>query len=115
MTKIEETIKKVLQSRMQPITDDSFTKSIVDTHLINKQRFKSKPFINFLPLIIGLSFLIISLGLLAGVKQHYDWIMGIGLIEEHGLILIVLSIVFLLYKWIDEFTASKTVYRSLPG
>lgn len=113
MQEINDNIKKALQSKIQRIDDDSFTKKIVDIHLANKQDIKYRPFINFLSLIIGLSFLLVSIGLVFVLRHNYNWINGIGITEQHGLILIVMSIVFLIYKLIEEFTAPNAVCGSL--
>ena len=104
-------IKRALQSKMRRIDDDSFTRKIIDVHLIKNQSIKNKPFINFKSLIIGLSAVILSIGLFLLIRQNSEWISGIGLTENHGLILFVLSIIFLIYKWIEEFTAPNSVYN----
>lgn len=116
MQEINDNIKSALQSKIQRIEDDSFTKRIVDTHLAKKQDIKYRPFFDFLSLIIGLSSLLSSIGFVFILRQNQGWINEIGITEQHGLILIVASIVFLIYKLIEEFTAPNTVYRSLvPG
>jgi len=113
MQGINDNIKKALQSRMQQIDDNSFTKKIVDLHLANKQEIICRPFVNFLSLIIGLSSLLFNIGLVLFLKQNYKWINEIGLTEQHGLLLIAISIIFLIYKFIEEYTTPGTRYSSL--
>lgn len=97
-------IKKALQSNLQKIDDDFFTRRIVDKHLANKQNKKYRPFVNFFPLIIGLSFLLASIGLVFVLQEEFDWMSGRSITEQHGLILISLSIIFLIYKSLEELT-----------
>jgi hypothetical protein len=104
MQELNEQIKKALQSNLHKIDDDFFTRRIVDKHLANKQNKKYLPFVNFFSLIIGLSFLLASIGLVFVLRQGYDWMSGISVTEQHGLILIALSIIFLTYKSLEEFT-----------
>ncbi len=105
----DEIIKNTLKSNVQRINDNSFTKKIVETHLTKKQIVKVRPFLNFMSLIIGISILIISIGLVFLIRQNFDWITEFDLTENHGLIIITLSIVFLIYKWIEEITAPQWV------
>ena len=103
-------IQKALQSNMQGIDDDSFTERIVNIHLSKKQAVKPRPFINFKSLIIGLSAVLISIGFVLMQILDKEWYKETGLTESHGLILLVLSIIFLLYKWIEDLTAPTRVY-----
>jgi len=98
-------IKKALQNNLQRIDDDWFTKSIVEKHLAEKRIIINSPFMNFLPMIIGLSIMIISVGLVLLARQKNDWVKEIGFTENHGLIILVLSIIFLIHKLLEEFTA----------
>jgi uncharacterized membrane protein len=113
MSEIDDNIKRVLQSKIKQIDDDSFTKRIVDTYLENKQVVKFRPFANFLPFVIGLSFLFVSLGLVFVLEQNYNWINQISISLEEGFILVVISIVFLIYILIDEFFINNLSYNSL--
>lgn len=108
----DEIIKRALKSNIQQIDDQSFTIGIVENYLVKRQIVKHRPFINFFSLIIGLSAVIISIGLVLLIKQNNDWIREIGLTENHGLIILTLSFIFLIYKWVEEFTApnSESVY-----
>ena len=105
MKENDNIIKKTLQSNIQRIDDDSFTKSIIEKHLAKKQVIKNRPFINFMSLIIGLSSVIISIGFVLLIRQNCERINGMNLTENHGLILLALSIIFLIYKWVEEYTA----------
>ena len=100
----DDFIKKTLKFNMQHIDDEMFTKNIINKHLANRKITKSKPFVNFLPIIIGLSSVLISIGIAFVARQKYDWIAGTGLSEIHGLILLMISIICLLYKSVEEFT-----------
>ena len=111
MKDFDDAIKQTLQSKIQRIDDDSFTKRIVDIHLVNKQAVEYKPFANFLSIVIGLSSLIISLGLVYVLKQNYDWLNGIDINVDDGLILVLISIMFLAFKLADEI--SGKFYKSL--
>ena len=88
----DDFIKNTIRDNIQRIDDDSFTKRIVENHLTKKQIIQVNPFANFLPLILGLSFLIISLGFVLLIRQNNDWITEIGLTENHGLIIFSLTL-----------------------
>jgi hypothetical protein len=103
-------IKKALQSRQQRIEDDSFSKRIVEIHLVKKQIIKNRPFVNFKSLIIGLSSVILSAGFVLIIRQNNDWIKEIGLTENHGLLILILSFMFLINKWIEEFNGRVCRY-----
>ena len=109
-----EKIKNALQNNLQRIDDDSFTNNIVASHLTNKRIVKSNFFVNFLSMVIGLSIVILSIGLVALVRQNNDWISEIGFTETHGLILLTTSLIFVIYKLMDEITA-PTVYKTFGG
>lgn len=106
----DDYIKKAFQQNMQRIEDDSFTNSIVTKHLADNKIIRTSAFINFLPMIIGLSTVILSIGLVVLSKQNSDWINEIGFTENHGLIILTISIIFLIYKLMEEFTAPNTQY-----
>lgn len=107
----DDNIKKALQYNIQRIEDDSFTNSIIAKHLADKKIIKIRPFINFLPMIIGLSTVILSIGFVLLIRQNNDWIEGIGFTENHGLIILATSIIFLLYNILEEFTAPNMRYN----
>ena len=115
MKTIDNDIKIVLQNNIQRIDDNSFTDRILAKHLADKKIIKNSVFMNFLPMIIGLSTVILSIGLVVLIRQNNAWIHDIGFTENHGLIILTISIIFLIYKLIEEFTAPNTVYSSLAG
>ena len=101
-------IKKALQARMERIDDDSFTKDIVQNHLAKKKIMKNMPFINFMSLIAGLCSLIISTGIVLLIRQYGDLIKGLDLTENHGLLMMAVSFLFLINKWIEEVLSNKS-------
>lgn len=106
----DDDIKKALQQNIQRIDDDSFTNSIVAKHLANKKIIKNRAFINFLPMIIGLSTVILSIGFVLLIQQNNDLIKEIGFTENHALITLATSIIFSFLKFLEEFTASTRSY-----
>lgn len=108
-------IKNTIRDNIQGIDDDSFTQRIVENHLTKKQIIQVKPFANFLSCILGLSFLIISLGFELLIKQNNDWITKIGITENHGLIIVALSITFLIYKLMEEFTTPSNASNRITA
>ncbi len=52
---------------------------------------------------------LISIGFVLIQRLDKELVIETGLTENHGLILLVLSIIFLLYKWIEELTAPSRV------
>jgi uncharacterized Tic20 family protein len=59
-------------------------------------------------MVIGLSIVILSIGLVALIRQNNEWISEIGFTETHGLITLTISIIFLIYKLMDEISAPNT-------
>jgi len=108
----DDDIKKALQYKIQRIDDDSFTNNIVAKHLADRKIINNNTFINFLPMIIGLSTMILSVGFVLLVRQNNDTIKEIGVTENHGLIILATSIIFLIYKTLEEFTAPNTWYSA---
>ena len=113
MKNIDYKIKQSLQSKLQPIDDNSFTKNIINIHLAKKPIVKYSLFGNFLPLIIGMYFLLISIGLVFALEQGYQWIKVTGINIEEGLLLVLISMIFLLFKIVDEFIIGDMAYKSL--
>jgi len=105
-------IKKALQENMPCIDDSLFTKNIVNKHLAEKKVFKNSTFTNFLPLIIGLSTMILSIGLILFIRQNNSWAFEMELTENHGLLLFMMSFILLLFKWAEGNTAPNKVYSS---
>ena len=108
MKRQDDFIKKNLQSHMQRIDDDSFTDKIIEMHLAKKQNIRYKPFINFLSLIIGVSSVIICIGLILLIRENITVFEKIKLNEDHGLILLSVSLIFLIYKWLEGLLHPKT-------
>lgn len=106
----DDYIKKTFRHNIQRIEDDSFTNSIVAKHLADRKIIKNRAFINFLPMIIGLSTVILSIGLVVLIRQNNDWINKTGFTENNGLIILTISFIFLIYKLLEEFTAPNMRY-----
>lgn len=98
----DDFIKNALKKNVQRIDDNSFTERIVQTHLAKKQIVLQRPFVNFMSLIIGLSAVVLSFGIVLLIRYNGDWIQKIGLTEQHGLLILALSFVFLIYNWMEE-------------
>jgi predicted neutral ceramidase superfamily lipid hydrolase len=108
MKEFDDIIKNALLKNMQRINDDSFTENIIKDHLSKKTKIKYKPFLNFVSLIIGLSFVFISIGFILLIRNNFLNVETIELNEQHGLILFALSFVFLIYKWLEDYIASTS-------
>ena len=102
-------IKKALQDNLERIEDDSFTDNIVTNHLAMKMCHRKVTFMNFLPMIIALSSVFMSFGLVLLFRIYQDEIKDIGLKENYGLIILTISIIFLIYKWMEEITSTSQV------
>ena len=110
----DEHIKEALQKDIQPLEDDSFTETIVEKHLSRRRTIKNNVFMNFLPMIVGLSVILFGIGIVLLARQKIDWISEIGLTDNHGYIVLMLSTIFLLYKLVEEITTPDTrSYTSL--
>jgi hypothetical protein len=107
----DDLIKKTLQKGLQKIDDPSFTAKIVAAHLAKKRMAPIRPFYNFMPIIVGLSLVMISMGFILLIKQNDPWMMEADFTLKHGLISLVLSFMFLIYKFIDDFFLFKTGYK----
>ena len=90
MNTSDNDIKKALQDNLERIEDNAFTSKIVASHLGN---------------IVSL-----SIGLVLLIRLNPTWIENIGLTENHGLIILTLGIIFLIYKLMEEITAPNTQY-----
>jgi len=106
MKKSDEHIKKALRSGMQHL-DDQFTRQIVDIHLTKKQHAKNMSFGNFFSLIVGLSAVIAGIGLLISFELYRDWVADRELTYFHIALLLILSFVFLIFKWGEEWITTK--------
>ena len=83
---------------------------IVEIHLAKKQAVKPRSFMNFMSLIIGLSAVPICIGFILMQLLDKECYIETGLTESHVLILLVLSTIFLLYKWMEGLIARTGVY-----
>jgi len=91
----DDIIKKTLRKEMQRIDDDLFTDEIIKRHLSQKVPVAPRPFLNFVSMIVGLSFTLLSLGLILLVKTNNRILKSIDFSEQHGYILFFA--VFLLF------------------
>ncbi len=107
----DDIIRKALRKNLQRIDDDSFTQDIVKTHLEKKAFTAPKPFVNFSSLLVGLSLFIASIGLLLLIRYNGEWINETGLTEHHGVLIVTISLLFLVFKWLEEVIVSRHMYR----
>ncbi len=108
----DEFIKDTLKKNAQRIDDNSFTERIVQIHLAKKQVVLQRPFVNFMSLIIGLSAVVLSSGMVLLIRYNGDWIREVGLTEQHGLLILALSFLFLIYNWMEEHILITNCNRS---
>lgn len=113
MNEIDKKIKKTFQLRSEKIEDKIFTQNIINTILENRRSANIRPFLNFLPIIIGLSSFIFSIGIVVLVLQNYEWLNEFGVTLHHGIIISIISLIFLLHKLMDEVTFSKSISSNL--
>ncbi len=109
----DDLIKRALRANLQQIDDALFTNKIIENHLSKKQSTLVKPFVNFMSLIIGLCVMITGIAIVVLIRQNPGWLNDIGITESHGLLIVSISFIFLIYKWVEEFTAPNKVY--IPG
>lgn len=107
----DEIIRKTLKKYIHRIDDDSFTQSIVKAHLEKKAATAPKPFINFSSLIVGLSVFIASIGLVLLIRYNGEWIYETGMTEHHGILILTISLLFLVFKWLEEVVVSRKFFR----
>ncbi len=107
----DDIIRKTLRKDLQRIDDDSFTQDIVKTHLERKAFTTPKPFVNFSSLIVGLSLFIGSLGLVLLIRTNGEWINETGVTEHHGVLILTISLLFLVFKWLEEVIVSRHMCR----
>lgn len=107
MKRQNETIKKVLQSRMVSLDDEHFTDRIIDTHLKSKRSIEKKVLFDSRSLVLGIIFSIGSIGLGLLISSDIE----IGLSMQHAAILFSLSVIFLIIKFISEIATPNSVYK----
>lgn len=106
MKQQNEIIKEVLQSKMEKLDDEQFTDRVVNLHLQSKKKSEKRISFDFNSLILGLISIIISLGLGMLISLDID----IGLTMQHVIILFSLSVIYLIFKLLNEITAPNTQY-----
>jgi hypothetical protein len=111
MEESEKIISDVLIKNMHKIKDDSFTERIIKLHLSSLKNPVIKPFLNFGSLIIGISSVIFSIGLILLMRtkllSDYHFVFN----EQYGLILLIISLIFLVSNWIEYSPAKTTKLR----
>ena len=101
---MDDMIKKSIRDAMQRIDDPGFTEKIVDAALVKKASARTRSFMGFTSLIVGMICLIVSSGLLL---LYYTRSIPRDLTNfdpNTGVILVALSATFLLYDLLGEFT-----------
>jgi uncharacterized membrane protein len=107
MKEPDKIIRESFEKNMQKIEDGSFTERILKTHLSRQRIHILKPFRNLGPLLIGFSSVITSTGLVILFKTSNILIDNFEFKEQYGLILLLISLIFLISNWIDNFIAPK--------
>jgi len=107
MKESEKIISGSLRKNMHKIEDNLFTERIVKMHLSRQQNPVYKPFLNFGSLIIGISSVIISIGLILLMRTKILSVDYFIFKEQYGLILLIISLIFLISNWIEYFPATK--------
>lgn len=107
MNRQNETIKKILKSRMVSLDDEQFTDRIIDSHLKSKRSIERKVLFDSRSLILGIIFSIGSIGLGLLISSDIE----IGLNMQHAAILFSLSVIFLIIKFIGEITTPNSIYK----
>lgn len=107
MNKSDKILSDLFKKNMQKIEDDSFTERIINLHLSKQKRPFYKPFKNFDLIIIGISSVLISIGLISSLITNTVLIKNLVFTEQHGLILLLISLIFLISVWIENFVSPK--------
>jgi|WetSurMetagenome_2_1015567.scaffolds.fasta_scaffold96566_2 hypothetical protein len=106
MEESDQIIKELLKKNMHKIEDDSFTGRIVKMHISKQQSPVYKPFLNFRSLIIGISFVIINIGFILLTRTN-SLSVDFEFNEQYALILLIISLIFLISTWFEDFTVRK--------
>ena len=108
MKETDEQIKDALNISLTKLDDESFTKRIIDIHLSKQKSIIRKSFFNFPTIVIGLSSVIISIGLSYMISLNNKLVIfDFTFSEQHGVILLLTSLLFVTYKWATDFLAFK--------
>jgi hypothetical protein len=110
MKKSDKILYDLLKKNMQIIEDDTFTERIIKIHLSRQKKPVHKPFLNFNLLIIGISLVIISIGLSLSSITNTILIKDFNFTEQHSWILLSISLIFLISVWIMNFIEPKTTF-----
>lgn len=102
MKKTDRILSDLFKKNMHKIEDESFTEKIINMHLSKQKIPVYKPFPNFGLLIIGISSVIISIGLIFSLKIKIALFEGFVFTEQYGLILLLISLIFLIFVWIEN-------------
>jgi hypothetical protein len=105
----DDMIRESLQENMQRIEDDSFTEEVVRLHLERRRKPVPRPFFNFPALLTGIAMVLISIGISLLILTDMIDLSGFELAAKDGLILLFLSLLFLIYKWLDELLLQRSI------
>jgi hypothetical protein len=98
MKQKDKMVKDVLQLKMDKLDDESFTNRIVDLHLKLREEKIVQPAFDFLSLIFGLISSLICIGLALLISLNVT----IGLSSQNIMILCLVSIIYLIYRLLNE-------------
>ncbi len=107
MKQPDKILGDLFKNSMQKIEDDSFTDRIVEKHLSSRPRPASKPFFNFNLIIIGISSVLISAGIVISILTKTVLLENFVFTGQHGLILLLISLIFLVSVWAEDFIYPK--------
>jgi hypothetical protein len=103
MKRSDKIIRDILKKNIHRIEDDSFTERIIKIHLAAHKKPSFKPFFNFDLLVIGMLSVVISIGLVYSVIAKIELVQNLVIKEQYCLIILTLSLLFLIYFWLEDF------------
>jgi len=103
MKEPEQIIRDILRENMKRVEDESFTENVIRQYLSKRRIKASGHFFNFASLIIGVSLVLISLGLVFIFRTETIVIENDILNERHGMILFSIALLFIIYKFLEEY------------
>ena len=106
----DDMIRESLERNMQSMEDDSFTEEVVRLHLERIRKQVPKPFFNFASLLTGMAMVFTSIGISLLILTGKIDLPGIKLTAKDGLILLFLSLLYLIYKWLEDIILQKRVF-----
>jgi cytochrome c biogenesis protein CcdA len=107
MKKSDKILSELLKKNILEIDDDSFTRRIVNIHLSTRKKTSYKPFLNFNILIVGISSVLISIGLVLSIITKTEAIENLVFKEQYGIVILIISLLFLIYFWVDDLIIPK--------